>query len=150
MAWQERATRQYRLGGRKMFSTGISEIVLVVRDVVASARFYREVVGLEPETDANHEWAWFWAGDRGKDQRLGLHKGTLLFEEHSPVPGKRKWGQVHFALEVPRERLDEAVEHLRGHGVDVYGPVDFEWMNSRSYYFYDPDGNLLEFWSRNR
>jgi catechol 2,3-dioxygenase-like lactoylglutathione lyase family enzyme len=32
-------------------------------------------------------------------------------------------------------------------GVDVFGPVEFEWMNAESYYFYDPDGNLLEFWS---
>jgi catechol 2,3-dioxygenase-like lactoylglutathione lyase family enzyme len=29
----------------------------------------------------------------------------------------------------------------------VYGPTEFEWMKARSYYFYDPDGNLLEFWS---
>jgi catechol 2,3-dioxygenase-like lactoylglutathione lyase family enzyme len=29
----------------------------------------------------------------------------------------------------------------------VYGPVELEWMNAESYYFYDPDGNLLEFWS---
>jgi hypothetical protein len=26
-------------------------------------------------------------------------------------------------------------------------PVEFDWMNARSYDFYDLDGNLLEFWS---
>jgi len=25
--------------------------------------------------------------------------------------------------------------------------VELEWMNAQSWYFYDPDGNLLEFWS---
>ena len=28
------------------------------------------------------------------------------------------------------------------------GFASFDWMNATAYYFYDPDGNLLEFWSR--
>ena len=37
---------------------------------------------------------------------------------------------------------------VRLNGVDVYGPVGFdEPFNAQSYYFYDPDGNLLEFFS---
>jgi hypothetical protein len=36
-----------------MYSNGISELVLVVKDVGSSARFYEEVVGLTPETEAN-------------------------------------------------------------------------------------------------
>ena len=32
-------------------------------------------------------------------------------------------------------------------GQEIYGPVYFDWMEALSYYFYDPDGNLLEFWS---
>jgi catechol 2,3-dioxygenase-like lactoylglutathione lyase family enzyme len=31
-----------------MFSTGLAEIVLIVKDVPASTKFYREVVGLTP------------------------------------------------------------------------------------------------------
>ena len=38
-----------------MFSTGLSEIVLIVKDVRASAYFYRKVVGLTPETEANDD-----------------------------------------------------------------------------------------------
>ena len=49
---------------------------------------------------------------------------------------------------MPRNRLETAVEHVEGKGVEVYGPTHFDWMNATSYYFYDPDGNLLEFWSR--
>ena len=33
-----------------MFSAGLAEIVLIVADVERSARFYAEIVGLEPET----------------------------------------------------------------------------------------------------
>ena len=104
-----------------MFSIGLSEIVLIVKDVLASAYFYREVVGLTPETEANDEWAWFWAGEPGQTQRIALHKGFLLFEEYSPYPEGQRWGHIHFALHIPREGLEAAVTHLRVQGVEVYG-----------------------------
>ena len=129
------------------FSAGLAELVLIVRDVPAAARFYHEVLRLEPESEANDDWAWFWAGEPGAQQRIALHRGALLFEEHSPHPPESRWGHVHFAFEVPRDRLDAAVAHVRDHGVEVYGPTRFDWMGAVAYYFYDLDGNLLEFWS---
>lgn len=130
-----------------MFSVGLSEIVLIVKDVRASACFYRDVVGLTPQTEADDAWAWFWAGEPGRNQRVALHRGSLLFEDQSPLPEGERWGHVHYAFDVPRDELDAAVEHVRKQGVDVYGPKRFDWMQATSYYFYDPDGNLLEFWS---
>jgi catechol 2,3-dioxygenase-like lactoylglutathione lyase family enzyme len=130
-----------------MFTSGLAELVLIVNDVRTSARFYRDVVGLAPHTEANDDWAWFWAGEEGEPQRLALHKGSLLFEEYSPYPEGARWGRVHYAFGVPRERLAAAIAHVRVSGVEVYGPVRFDWMQATSYYFYDPDGNLLEFWS---
>lgn len=130
-----------------MFSKGISEIVLVVDDVQAAARFYREVVGLNPESEADDAWAWFWAGEPGKTQRVALHKGKLLADEITPPAGGEHWGSIHYAFEVPRDALERAVAHLKGLGVDVRGPVRWDWMKATSYYFFDPDGNHLEFWS---
>lgn len=130
-----------------MFSVGLAEIVLIVKDVRAAAQFYRDVVGLVPETEANDEWAWFWAGEPGRAQRVAVHKGSLLFEDQSPLPGGERWGQVHYAFNVPREKLESALEHVRAKGIEVYGPTNFSWMNAVAYYFYDLDGNLLEFWS---
>ena len=68
-------------------------------------------------------------------------------EEHSPLPPGQRWGKVHYAFEVPRVDLESAVAHVRAAGVEVYGPTRLEWMRALSYYFYDPDGNLLEWWS---
>ena len=113
----------------------------------ASARFYRNVVGLEPDGEADETWAWFWAGEPGVAQRVAVVRGPLLFEEHSPLPEGERFGQVHFALDVPRQRLEAAVENVRRHGIEVYGPKRFDWMSAEAWYFYDPDGNLLEFWS---
>lgn len=130
-----------------MFANSISEIVLVVRDVPVAARFYRDVVGLAPLTEVSAEWAWFWTGEVGASVMLGLRCGTLLFEERSPRPAGARWGPVHYAFRVPRDQLDAAVEHVRSRGVTVHGPVRLAWMNAESYYFYDLDDNLLEWWS---
>ena len=130
-----------------MHFNGISEIVLIVKDVRASARFYQEVVGLEPMTEADDEWAWFWSGRPDHSARVAVHKGTLLHEQHSPHPQGERWGHVHYAFEVSPEHIDEALDVVRRAGVEVYGPTQFKWMNATGYYFYDPDGNLLEYWS---
>jgi catechol 2,3-dioxygenase-like lactoylglutathione lyase family enzyme len=129
------------------FTTGLAELVLIVEDVPRAADFYRDVVGLDPESPADDEWAWFFVGDRGRAQRIALHKGSLLFEAHSPHPAGNRFGNVHLAFEVPHERFDAAVAHVRESGTAVYGPVRLDWMSATSYYFYDPDGNLLELWS---
>jgi len=127
-------------------SRGISEIVLIVDDVARATRFYEHVVGLELD-QSSEEWSWFWAGEPGARQRLAVHRGSLMFEEHSSFPEGERFGRVHFAFEVDRDRLEEAVARVKSSGVDVYGPVELDWMSARSFYFYDPDGNLLEFWS---
>jgi catechol 2,3-dioxygenase-like lactoylglutathione lyase family enzyme len=132
-----------------MSSRGLAELVLIVEDVPKAARFYEDVVGLSVEHVTGDEWAWFWAGKVGDPQRVALHRGPLLFEEHSPLPEAERFGRVHFAFEVARDELAAAVARVREAGVDVYGPVEFDWMNALSYYFYDPDANLLEFWSPN-
>lgn len=129
-----------------MFSAGISEIVLIVQDVDRATSFYRDVVGLTLRTQSE-DWAWFWTGEEGSSSNLAVHKGRLLMQEHSPHGPEPKWGPIHYAFRVPRERLQAAVAHVRAHGVEVYGPVHFDWMEADSYYFYDPDGNLLEWWS---
>jgi catechol 2,3-dioxygenase-like lactoylglutathione lyase family enzyme len=130
-------------------SRGLAELVLIVEDVPKAADFYEHVVGLEPENRTGDEWAWFFAGSSDRKQRIALHRGSLMFEEHSPYPEGERFGRVHFAFEVPRDELESEAMRVRAAGVEVYGPVELDWMNAESYYFYDPDGNLLEFWSPN-
>lgn len=130
-----------------MASLGLSELVLVVKDVAIAAKFYQSVVGLVPDRPATTQWAWFWAGKKGRRQRLGITKGPLLFEERSPLPPGRRFGPVHFAFEVDRSELEGHLSRVRAAGVEVFGPTRLEWMNAEASYFYDPDGNLVEFWS---
>jgi len=125
---------------------GFSEIVLIVKGIPKSKKFYEDVVDLTVES-SDKDWVWFYVGDRNRNQRLAIHKGKLLFEEKSPFPEVKRWGQIHFAFEVDRNNLEQAIEKVRHTGAEIYGPVDFKWMKAKSYYFYDPDGNLIEYWS---
>jgi catechol 2,3-dioxygenase-like lactoylglutathione lyase family enzyme len=122
----------------------LSELVLVVKDVSLAADFYEELVGLELERPRSSEWAWFLLAP---NQRLALHTGHLLFEEMSPLPEGQRFGPVHFALEVHRDELLSRVEKLRLAGLTVHGPTRLEWMKATSFYFCDPDANLVEYWS---
>lgn len=96
-----------------MFSIGLSEIVLAVEDVRRSAAFYRDVMGLSPQTEPDDDWAWFWVAEPEHPVRIGLHRRTLLFEEHSPLPAGERFGPIHYSFNVPRPRLEAAVEHVR-------------------------------------
>jgi len=61
------------------------------------------------------------------------------------------YGHVHFAFRVERAKLQPALERLRAHGVETSEPAHFDKpMNAVAYYFRDPDGHLLEFWSPNQ
>jgi len=55
-------------------------------------------------------------------------------------------GQIHYALRVERDKIEEALSHLKKNGITIYGPRYFKWMKATGHYFYDLDGNLIEFW----
>jgi len=129
-----------------MYIKSFSELVLIVKDINKAKIFYEKVVGLTVEKYDN-DWVWFFVGEPDQRQRLALHKGKLLFEDKSPLPEGKRWGQVHFAVEVNKDNLENALEKVKKAGVEIYGPVEFDWMKAKSYYFYDLDGNLVEFWA---
>ena len=56
-----------------MYSSGISELVLIVKDVLSSARFYEEVVALMPEKEVITTSRP--GSGPGEAQRLALRKG---------------------------------------------------------------------------
>lgn len=127
--------------------SGLSELVLIVADLARAAEFYRDVVGLALARPITDEWAWFWSGEANASPYFALHRGTLLFEEKSPLAAGQRFGRAHFAFRVEREDLDPCLARLRAAGIEVLGPVALDWMNADSIYFYDPDANLVEYWT---
>ena len=118
---------------------GVSEVILVVKDVARSLAFYRDVVGLQVDNASHSQFAWLWAGPPGTQQRIGVTTGPLSFGA-SHVEGPQ-----HFAFGTENARIDDLKAALERHGVEVEGPVEFRFWKARSIYFSDPDGNRVEF-----
>lgn len=130
-----------------MTSVGIHEIVLVVKDLPRAVRFYRDVVGLTLRSEPTDDWASFATISPEHPQWLGLRKGDLLYEQHSPRPKGQRFGPVHFALQAREPSPEEFLRRARSHGIQVLGPQEWDGrMTGRSYYCYDPDDNLFEYW----
>jgi catechol 2,3-dioxygenase-like lactoylglutathione lyase family enzyme len=118
--------------------TGVNELVLEVLDLEESVRFYTEVLGLPlVERWDNRDAVWVMAGDR---TRIGLWRPQV------GLAGGRGGVHVHYALHLPEESYDAAVERLRGNGLDVQEEV-FEEDRGRAAYVTDPDGHVVELWT---
>ena len=117
--------------------TGVSELVLEVVDLEASERFYAGVLGLPVvERWPEREAIWVMAGDR---TRIGLWRPQV------GLHGGRGGIHVHFAMHIPADRYDAAVERLRGQGQQV---IEQAFNNrGRAAYVDDPDGNVVELWT---
>jgi catechol 2,3-dioxygenase-like lactoylglutathione lyase family enzyme len=119
--------------------TGVNELVLEVADLAAAERFYADVLGLPVvERWENREAVWFMAGDR---TRIGLWTPQV------GLAGGRGGAHVHFAMHVPPDRYDAAVDALRERGQDVEEHAFPSYQDSRAAYVTDPDGNVVELWT---
>jgi lactoylglutathione lyase len=124
-------------------ASGIFETHLTVSNLSRSVNFYGKLLGFElalhfPERHV----AFYWVGGRGHSM-LGLWEAGTGPQRIS----------LHTAFAVPLEFLLESPTRLRELGIE---PLDFDrrpanepvvlaWMPAGSIYFYDPDGNMLEF-----
>ncbi len=123
----------------------LGHIVLYVRDVERSARFYREVLGWEQVLPAagadagNFPVAAFSSG-RTHHELLLIEVG----ESAKPVPEGRRVGMYHFGLKVGErdEELAEAWDRAEKGGAKIVGASDH--TVTHSLYLEDPDGNEIE------
>ncbi|MBL8173095.1 MAG: VOC family protein [Bryobacterales bacterium] len=122
---------------------GIFETHLTVTDLGRAMRFYGQTLGLELATHIEaRRVAFYWLGGRGKTM-LGIW-------ETGSVPQRMS---LHTAFDVSLEDLLAAPARLREAGItplDLAGnptgePVVLAWMPAASIYFYDQDGNQLEY-----
>jgi catechol 2,3-dioxygenase len=115
---------------------GINHIVLKVRNLEESDRFYCGVLGLEKAGERGRMWFY----------RAGAHHHDLALIEvgrHATSPHWQQTGLFHFCLDVSDENaLAELYERCRNAGANIQGTVDHTIM--RSFYVADPDGNTVE------
>ncbi len=117
----------------------LGHIVLYVRDVGVSRRFYGEVLGWHEVGTQEDRLAVFSSGR--------THHELLLIEVGpgaAPIPGGRRVGMYHFGLKVGTtdDELRKALETLVDAGAEVVGATDHGVTHSL--YIKDPDGNEIE------
>jgi catechol-2,3-dioxygenase len=119
--------------------SGISELVLEVRDLEAARRFYRDLLGFEETLygEGRDDRYWYLIGSSA---RLGLWTPQV------GLAGGRGGAHVHFAFQLAREELGPLLSRLRSGGVEVEGPIQLG--DDRAIYVTDPDGNVVEFWTQ--
>jgi catechol-2,3-dioxygenase len=120
----------------------LGHLVLYVRDLDRSRRFYRDVLGwneIADDVPLNFPAAAFTSGR--------THHELLLIEVGpgaQPLPAGRRVGMYHFGLKIGEsdDDLREAAARLREAGVPISGASDH--TVTHSLYITDPDGNEIE------
>jgi catechol-2,3-dioxygenase len=120
----------------------LGHVVLYVRDLERSRRFYGDVLGwreVQGDMPLPVAAAAFSSGR--------THHELLLIEvgpDAAPIPAGRRVGMYHFGLKVGEsdEELREARQRLTEAGVRVVGATDH--TVTHSVYVEDPDGNEIE------
>jgi catechol 2,3-dioxygenase-like lactoylglutathione lyase family enzyme len=116
----------------------LDHLVLTVRDLDATVRFYVEGLGMElREFDEGRKALHFGS------QKINLHLAGHEFEPKAvyPTPGS---ADLCFLTERPLDEISERLESL-GYPI-IEGPVPRTGATGpiRSIYTRDPDGNLVE------
>ncbi len=126
---------------------GLGEASIRVRDLDAMQEFYETVVGLEVLRRDN-EYVFFKIaeGYGGHTENLALFAAaeTTFLRDKSPDLSPANSTLHHIALNIDLEDYEAEKLRLEGLGLEVEA-VDHPWIQVRSLYFPDPEGNLLEF-----
>ena len=117
----------------------LGHIVLYVRDLDRSRRFYRDLLGFTEVHAVGNAAAVFSSGR--------THHELLLIEvgdRAEPIPSGRRVGMYHFGLKIgdTDDELRAALAELNAAGARVVGASDH--TVTHSLYIEDPDGNEIE------
>ena len=117
---------------------GLGEVSIRVNDLAAMCAFYEEVVGLNVlRREGSYVFFEIAEGYGGHSQNLALFDaGETLSSNQSTLH--------HIALNIDLEDYESELARLQRLGLDVRS-TEHPWLQVRSLYFQDPEGNTLEF-----
>jgi len=127
------------MNGKAQPRIQLGHLVLYVRELEQSLRFYRDALGLEVTARLFNGRAAMLSGGRTHHELMIIEVG----DAPGPLHGRRL-GLYHVAWKVGEDlaALREASRRLQSMGVAVLGTADH--TISQSLYLRDPDGNEVE------
>lgn len=112
---------------------GLRHLALRVRDLEACVRFYTETLGFHLEWQPDPDNAYLTSGT----DNLALHRVASLPAEAAALD--------HLGLLVDRpDEVDAWAAFLEARGVKMERPPRTHRDGARSFYFPDPDGNMIQ------
>jgi catechol 2,3-dioxygenase-like lactoylglutathione lyase family enzyme len=117
--------------------TGILETVLYVADLERAERFYRDVMALTQIGKEPDRHVFFRVGT---GVLLIFHAARTRRSEHLPPHGAD--GEIHVCFTVDPTEYEAWKRRIQDHRIPIQKEIT--WPVGRSFYFRDPDGNLLE------
>ena len=129
--------------------TGITEIALRVHDLDLMRRFYEQVIGLEilGENEQKDGTAIFFAVGTG-NSHLALFPEKLTgwyTRDKSPQIDTKLTTLSHFALTIALDEFESEKKRIEQLGLEIVHSNESSWLHCRMFYFFDPEGNLIEF-----
>ena len=116
----------------------LGHVVLYVKDLDASRRFYRDLLGWREIVHGSGAAAY--SSGRTHHELLLIRVGS----EATPIPAEPRVGLYHFGLKIGEsdDELRAAIARLREAQVPIVGMSDHGVTHS--VYLLDPDGNQIE------
>jgi catechol-2,3-dioxygenase len=122
----------------------LGHMVLMVRDIQKSARFYTEVLGLKVSDWIGDQMVFLRAGSDHHDLALAqLPKDSADFND---LPRYSRPGLEHFSYLIDSyEEMERSVKVLQEHGVEIVRGIGRHGPGNNLFLvFKDPDGNNIE------
>jgi len=116
----------------------IKETCIYVSDLQRTKNFYADKLGLHVISLVENRHVFFRAGD---SVLLCFIAEKTLKEMELPPHGAS--GCIHFAFEVNGEEYQSALQQVQNSGISILHQHVWK-SNLRSFYFHDPDNNLVE------
>ena len=116
----------------------IKETCIYVSDLHKTKEFYSGQLGLPLISFVEGRHVFFVAGE----------SVLLCFiadqtQKETVLPPHGASGSIHFAFEVPKGDYDNSLQRIKDAGIEILH--EHRWKDTlRSFYFHDPDKNLLE------
>ena len=118
--------------------TRIKETCIYVTDLDRTREFYNGALGLEVISQVKDRHIFFRAGES-----VLLCFIAAQTEKEETLPPHGGYGSIHFAFEVEQSEYELAKETLKEKGIGILH--EHAWRAGlRSFYFHDPDKNLVE------